>query len=412
MVRPFAPSSICIVCESFYPVVGGMERQTYVLAKGLAKRGFKTVVLTVRNPSSLLPYEQLEHFPVYRVAPGANRWLAMIPVHRALIRLQGKYDLICVCGFRTLGVPAILVGNHLGKRVVLRAENIGELSGAYFDAGLSRFNLKHSSPVVRQLNRVRQSMLRRCDRFIAISSPVEREFYHQGVVREKLSLIPNSVDLQCFRPASSSDARQLRDRLRLPQNSFIVCFSGRIVKSKGVLELLEAWKSVLRWIKTSPRILSLRPLLLIVGEGGGDTGSCEVEARCFCREHVLGDSVFFTGGVENVEDYLRASDIYVLPTREESFGLSVLEAMACGLAVVSTSVGGLADYVRHGENALVIAPGVAEQIADAICQLIHDPSLRNVLGENARHVARRFSQERFVDKHVDLFFKLLAAPFG
>ena len=409
-VRRFAPSRICIVCESFYPIVGGMERQAYVLATGLAKRGFQANVLTIRNPSSLPECEELDNFLIHRVAPGASRWSAMIPIYRMLVTIQKEYDLICVCGFRTLGIPAVLVGNRLKKKVVLRAENMGELSGKYFDGGLSRLKLKHSSYLIRPLNWVRQIILRQCDQFIAISSPIEREFRHKGVSSEKLSLIPNSVDLQCFRPAPISDIKLLRNQLALPQDSLIVCFTGRLVMSKGVLELLKAWKSMLSSQNTSSGIFSKPLLLVLVGEGGADTGNCELEAQEFCRLNQIDESVRFIGRVENVEDYLRASDIFALPTKEESFGLSILEAMACGLAVVTTSAGGLKDYVRHGENSLVIEPGNIDQIADALSQLICDPIMSRSLGARAQNMARSFSHERFVDRHVSLFSRLLSNP--
>jgi hypothetical protein len=80
--------------------------------------------------------------------------------------------------------------------------------------------------------------------------------------------------------------------------------------------------------------------LVLVGEGGGDQQACEEELRRSVAIHNLATSVRFTGAVDNVEDWLRAADIFAFPTHDEAFGLSLVEAMACGLPAVSTRVGG------------------------------------------------------------------------
>jgi GT2 family glycosyltransferase len=96
--------------------------------------------------------------------------------------------------------------------------------------------------------------------------------------------------------------------------------------------------------------------LVLVGEGGGDLDACEDELRRYVAQHTLEGRVRFTGAVDNVPDWLRAADAFVFPTENEAFGLSLVEAMACGLPSVSTVVGGLAEIVQDGVNALVVSP--------------------------------------------------------
>jgi glycosyltransferase involved in cell wall biosynthesis len=188
----------------------------------------------------------------------------------------------------------------------------------------------------------------------------------------------------------------LRRQLSLPAGP-VVIYTGRLVRYKGLPELLEAWRV----------IASERPeaCLVLVGEGGGDQQACERQLRQEVAAHGLTASVRFTGAVDNVEDWLRAADIFVFPTHDEAFGLSLVEAMACGLAVVSTRVGGLADIVRDGENAVAVPPASAARLAEALGVLMYDPAYRQRLGSAAREHARTHHD---VDVVCDTYRKLLS----
>ena len=330
---------VCMVVESYAPVVGGMERQAEMLVDGLVEAGVPCEVLTLLNAPGLRPYEDADGYSIRRVAEGRTRWTAIPPVYRTLRDMKDMFDLAYVCGFRTLGIPAVAAGRRFGKTVVLRADNDGELSGAYFDGGLARFGTDHTSPPFSWANRVRKRWLLTADHFVAIASHLKAEFLEHGVPESRISTIPNSVDLDTFRPATSLERARIREELKLPADRPILCFSGRLVRRKGALLLLEAWRRFLERDEASTAS-STAPLLLMLGGGGVSRDDCEEEARRFCEGAGLSSRVRFEGDVDNVQDYLRASDAFALPTLEESFGLAVLEAMACGLPVLTTRVGG------------------------------------------------------------------------
>jgi glycosyltransferase involved in cell wall biosynthesis len=397
---------VCLLMESFYPIIGGGETHARSLAKGLTERGVPIVVVTLRIQPDLPAKEICDGYELYRVGSGRSRWKGMEPVYKKLQVLRDRYDVIYVSGFRTLGVPAVFVGHRQGKPVVLESLNNGELSGFYFDPGLKALGLSHVSLAFSAVNSLRRTVLRRADHFVAIAASVRREYVENGVPAKKVTLIPYGVDLNRFRPASAEDKKSLRRKLKLPQPARIVCFVGRLVSWKGPLTLLQAWRQVVKARSGGLDGIAGPELLVFLGAGGSDQRNCEAEARRFVMEAGLGESVRFEGDVCNVEDYLRAADIFAFPTRGDSFAIAVLEAMACGLPVVTTQIAGLADYVHHEINALAVEPGDVNQVQTALQRLLSDAELRARLGEAAAPTAQNYSQERSIERRLELFRKL------
>lgn len=403
---------VCLLLESYPPVVGGMEAQGQALAEGLAGRGVPVVVLTRRAPADLPPLEAAGGVEVHRVS-GSDRWRSVPPVVGRLYRLRDRFDLVYVSGFRVFGVPAVGLAHTLGRKAVLKADNAGELSGAFFDPGLAQRGWSRSTPPVAALNRVRKRVLLDADAFVAISESVRREFLDEGVAPERIRLIPNGVDLTRFRPAKPEGRARLRERLELPPLGLVVVFTGRLVSWKGPLVLLEAWRRLLAAeAATEAALRGPQPRLLFLGSGGADVHACEAEARRFASEHGLGSSVRFLGDVRNVPDFLRAADVFALPTLGDAFPLAPIEAMASGLAVATTWVGGLADYVEDGVNALVVEPQDPAGLHEALARLLGDAELRARLGKEAVRTASRFSHVRVVEEHLALFRELVAQRRG
>jgi glycosyltransferase involved in cell wall biosynthesis len=404
---PVKGPRVCLVFESYYPVVGGMERQGKALAEGLAARGIPLMVVTLRNRPALQRREKLDGYDVHRVSPG-GRWSSTGSLLGKLLALRDEYDLIYVSGLRWLGVPAVLAGGLGRKPVVLKATNNGELSGGFFDPGLQRLGLTHRSLPVRPLNYLRKAVLRRASGFLAMAESVRREFLEEGVPPQRVALIPDGVDMTRFRPSDPAEKERLRAGLGLPAEGRIVCFTGRMVAWKGPLTLLAAWEQVIS-AESRRGAIGGRPrdLLIFLGSGGTDLDNCEDEARRFQAERGLSDSVRFMGDVRNVEDYLRASDIFAFPTVDDLFPLVMLEAMACSLAVVTTPIAGLVDYVVHERNALLVPPGQVAPVRDALLRLLKEADLRRRLGSAALETAQGFSAAKVVDRHLELFGSLV-----
>lgn len=137
--------------------------------------------------------------------------------------------------------------------------------------------------------------------------------------------------------------------------------------------------------------------------------NCEEELRRYVREHDLGDVVRFTGDVRNVHEYLQASDIFAFPTEDEAFGISLIEAMSCGLPAVATRVGGIPDVLQDGINGLLIDPADEQALEMALVSLLGDRDLRQRLGSAARRrVVEQYSESRVVERYMQLIEEVLA----
>jgi glycosyltransferase involved in cell wall biosynthesis len=164
--------------------------------------------------------------------------------------------------------------------------------------------------------------------------------------------------------------------------------------------LLDAWEAVCRdrgdaW-------------LVLVGSGTADIYSCEAELWERAEKGAVRGRVIFTGAVDDVHRYLRASDAFVFPTEEEAFGISLLEAMACGLPCVATRVGAIPEFASDG-TALLVPPGDRAALVAAIRRVLDRPGLRARLGRAARERAQSFSVDAVADAYGELFVRLSGA---
>ena len=395
---------ICLLTETFHPVTGGGETQARALAENLIARGDSVELITRRSDAALPAQEQVGSIPVHRVGPAGRghlrKWGLVCTALFALVRLRRRYDLVLVCGYRVLGIPAMLVSLASRKPCVLKADSQGELSGRFFDPGLARFGLRHDRFPVSALVWLRNLLLRRAARFVAISGVIEQECRAGGIPPEQIVRIPNSVDVSLFRPLDAAGRSALRDQLGLPHARRIAVFTGRLVRSKGLPTLLRAWRQV----------SAQRPdaLLLLVGAGGLDMHNCEAELRDYVREHGLESSVRFAGAVNNVHEYLQASDLFVFPSEREAFGISVIEAMACALPVVSTAVDGIRDVIRPGIDATVVPPRDEAALAAALVRaLALDEEIVSMAAAGRARARAEFSSDSVVEAYRALLAGLV-----
>ena len=396
---------VCIVTETYHPVIGGGETQARLLAEGLIAMGAAVHVVTRRSDKSLPSREQQGKVVVHRLPPVGRgqfkKWGLLLSVGPLLLRLRSEYDLIFVSGFRIAGLAAVIAGRLLGKAVVLKADSQGEMSGEFFSAGLAKFGMRAHSWPFRLLLRGRNAVLRRADAFVAITPDVAAELADAGVAPTRVRMIPNGVDTARFRPPGPTDKQRVRRRLAIEADAPVAVYTGRLVSYKGLPVLLNAWRDLVRE----------RPgaHLLLVGEGGLDIHNCERQLRSRVLSEGLGHSVTFAGGVADVTPYLQAADVFAFPTENDAFPSSLVEAMACGLAVVTTPVGAIPEVVQDGKNGLLVPPGNATALRAALSRLFGDPGLATGIGEAARQTALAgYSAESVTRRYVELFSDIIA----
>jgi glycosyltransferase involved in cell wall biosynthesis len=230
--------------------------------------------------------------------------------------------------------------------------------------------------------------LRRADHLIAVSGDIAAKLRaNLGDDCPEISVRNMGVDLTRFMPGPERDSRPEGEPARL-------LFVGRLVERKGVNVLLRAVARL-----TVPWHLD------VVGTGP-ERGALEALAR----ELGLADRIAFHGAAphERLPRHYQEADLFVGPTRQEALGQVFLEAAACGCPVVATQVGGIPEILSDGESALLVAPGDAEALAEAIAQGLRDPVLRCGLIEGGLAVARENSQARSIEHTLDVYRALIA----
>lgn len=200
--------------------------------------------------------------------------------------------------------------------------------------------------------------------------------------RRKIRVIHNGVDLNRFRPAQGEG----EDGLWTGGEDLRIGTMGRVEQEKGTLFLLEA----VRRLRSSGAQIRLQVA------GRSPDPAYFRRCRDFCREAGIEDRVEFLGHVSQPESFLRRIDVFALPsTASEAFPRAVLEAMACGLPVVATAVGGVAEAVEEGRTGFLVPPARPQAMAERLGRLIEDAGLRLRMGRRARRRAEElFGLER------------------
>jgi glycosyltransferase involved in cell wall biosynthesis len=391
---------ICIFTETYYPVVGGGETQARLLADGLIANGHSVLILTRRSDAALRQHENYGDVSVYRLAPLGSgqlkKWGLLLSSLPALIQLRDQYDLIFVSGYRIIGLNAVLVGKLLRKPVVLKADSQGEMSGEFFEGGLKKLGVSHTASFFRLFLALRNAILKKANAFSAISPDIASEWTANRVPLHKIHLIPNGVDTTRFAPVNAEQKSFLRAKLNLPQAAIIAIYTGRLVSYKGLPLLLKVWDEI--------RSRHENAILLLAGSGGLDIHNCEAELREYVRSSSLEKAVIFLGALQNVPEYLQASDLFAFPTENDAFPSSILEAMACALPVVTTPVGAIKTIVTHGETGLLVEPGDFEQLFDAMDSMVSDKALASRLGQAAwQAVQHQYAVENIIRQYLSLF---------
>ncbi len=221
------------------------------------------------------------------------------------------------------------------------------------------------------------------------------------VAREAVEVIPNGVDLTRFRPCPAGTAQReaLREGLGLPAEAPVVIHVAGLRPIKDQATLFRAWRLV---VESWPRTTLPVPLLLMAGEG-----SCREELEGLARELRITDSVRFLGQRRDLDSLLPACDLFVLSSLSEGMSFAILEAMAAGLPVVATRVGGNGELVEDGRSGLLVPARDPEALAGAVGLLLQNREKRQRLARSARQtVEERFDQARSAQRYVDLYQRL------
>jgi len=276
------------------------------------------------------------------------------------------------------GIPAAFIARVSVKVVTLHAKGEGEKEGKLLPSKmnvylwLAYFLIKMSKTYC-----------------VAVSNDVySRHVNFRGLSTKMMKVIHNGIsiqDVQNHRPSIS------RIDMNISDSSYIVGMVGRLDENKGHIYFLKAAK----------KILCKRKDIHFIIIGNGPT---EIRLKEFCSINQLNSHVHFLGFKENVLDYLSLMDVMVIASMHEGIPYVLLEAMAKGVAIIATDVGGLPEVIKNGFNGLLVLPKDPIAIGKSISALIEDEELRKSLIKNSADILNsHFSQQAMVQSTLQFY---------
>jgi D-inositol-3-phosphate glycosyltransferase len=376
---------------------GGMNVYVREVASALAQAGIECTTYTRADRPDLPPEVQVE------------------PGHRVVHVPAGPFDL------PKEALPDQLDTFTTGVLEHLRAgPGVDVVHGNYWLSGVAGHRLKHELgvPLVstfHTLARVKaeggdmepewrdraEADVIGCSDAICVSCPEEERQFRRlyGDPAGRIEIVPPAVEHAFFAPGDRGGARRA---VGLGDDELVVLFVGRI-------QPLKAPDLAIRAVAAMPQ----RPLLVIVGGASGVDGAGEVAlAQKLAAELGIADRVRFVPPQPHhiLSSWYRASDLVIVPSRSESFGLVALEAAACGIPVVASAVGGLLNIVHDGVTGLLVDGRDPARYARAMTQLLDDPAGAAAMGAAASVRARRFTWSFTAARLRRLYTDLASQP--
>jgi glycosyltransferase involved in cell wall biosynthesis len=355
---------VVVLTPFFRPVVGGSESNAERVARYLQAHGFDVRVVTKRITRNLPDTDSIDGLRVERIGPygersASGKWKLIPAATSWLARERETYDVVCCIDYRGIGLSAIAARSSTHRPVLLQAQTTGVLGGG--------------GPLERAGKWLPRHYYRRGDAFACISRVIEREVLAAGIPRERVHHLPNAIDMTRFHPADAAEKRAFREQHGLSPDAVVCLFVGRLSREKGLMDLMRAWPTI------------ERAVLLVAGpDMHGHPWDVGPEARAFVSQHPPRSPVQFLGSIADVAPLVRAADIVIQPSHFEALGLSAIEALASGVPVVASAVGGMLDFMAHGQNGLLCPAKNPDALATAVRTLVDGSDLRRRLAEQAR----------------------------
>lgn len=297
-----------------------------------------------------------------------NRTLPISIIHA---QDSGFAGLTAIISGRLLRIP-VIVTSHGIRHKTLESVIEGRFKGAFlkFNRRLDIFTIKNS------------------DRILVTNSAIKK-YYEQLIACLKIDVIPMPIKLRDF-AFSERDRHQVRKELGISEDAKLVGYVGRFSPEKNILSLLSAFANVVEG--------NFLTSLVLVG-----SGEIEHQLRDYVTKRGIGDKVFFYGVTQDIGRVLSGFDIFVLPSYTEGLSNALLEAMACGRAIICSNIDTNREVVSDKQEALLVDPHRPSEIADAIKLICMDDSLRLRLGHNAKARSIEYDEDIIFPKILEYY---------
>jgi glycosyltransferase involved in cell wall biosynthesis len=368
---------ICFISPYSPKEISGVGIFISELSKGLASHSIDSMVITRKvQVIKELPLDIIEiDFPRLRYLGGSVFTLKTI---KAMIRSRRDIDIILLQRpFIVSQAFFALISKFIGL------PTISVIHGRY-PPYKNRLRLKLTRFIERITFYLSDSVI------FVDKKGMQLRNYKKGI------LIENGVDVNHYR-FSLEARRRTRNKLKIKDGDFIMIFVGRISQDKGINELLNAVYSINKTGEREIKVLLVGPVAKNEERG----------FKNYIRKHNLEDNIIFLGVEDDVQPFYCAADVFVLPSYEEGLPLTLLEALACGLPVIVSRIGGIPFVVEDHKDGLLINPGDHKDLIDKLNWCIQNPTEMKDLGVNGnKKVREMYSLARMTGDYVRELVKL------
>lgn len=368
---------------------GGAEKVGLQILRSIDRKRFNVIPITLIRPweahnafidSARAAGYQCHAIPV--ALKPRNQGHDIFRVVRCLTRCRALLKCLRINLVHTNGYFADLIGIPAARSLKLRsiATCHGFIEG---DRKLRLYNLAD------------KKILRFADRTAAVSANIRDALIASGVSSKRIEVIANAVEMQPEDEKISEGRAILRKRFHIRDQDIVLGYAGRMSEEKGLLYLIEAAGVLLKG--------GIPVKLLMVGDGP-QRGVLEKAAV----KIGIQSEVIFTGFQLQAETFLKAMDIFVLPSLTEGTPMAMLEAMSGGVPVIASAVGGVPDIICSDQNGILVEPARPQQIVQAV-KVLHRNRIRSqaIINEARRTIEERFSIIAWIKRYEALYSSLL-----
>lgn len=404
---------ICIVASFTPPNFGGAGLRAYRYAKRLESKNRLAFILTRKSaPDSKekfrldagnnLPSEKILRVPAKFhgteirshniIKYGLPFIIQQIHLFTSILwnilRKRKSFDILhCFELTSWLSLYAVAIAKVLGKKTITEMTLLGSDDPMTF---------KTDAITIRAIFRLWLSS--RVDAFVSISPALSAAYRLSTFPDSKLWEIPNSVDSNRFYPSSGEERLEFREKFHIQGDRIVILSVGSIIKRKGIDLLIDSFAIIKEKYPDA--------LLILVGPNASRESRLFAETiRERARILNIADNVILTGLVDNVDEYMKAGDLYLFLSRREGFGSTMIEAMSTGLPVVALDIPGITEYIiQHGIDGIIVKEDNPSKIASTAIRLLGDRPLYETISKNAvKTVSKRFSTRSIDQKYQRIY---------
>jgi len=399
---------ILTVIDQYYPFMGGAENVARFLVEHTNNDEYENNVLTLAthriitliNNSDLIQRQKVDsvcypynifRFRLFTIKGQQKngrifRYFTLLKYIVHIFKLRNRFDIIHAHTYYWPATASVIAGRLLGKPVLITGHSRISRLVSEIDNGIYPGILIKS--------------LKKANKYVAISHEIKSEAEHIcNLDSNRIELLYNGIDAEQFRPCASNEMKRLiRVELDLPTDKTIVIYHGRMEKNKNILTLLNAMS----------RCKEQNIVLLLIGEG-----TYKKDIIDYIKKLDLSDYVSVFDFKKNIEEYLRASDIYCLPSYLEGFSLALLEGMSSGLICIASDIEGNRDAINHEVNGYLFDPYSDAQLEHLLKKTVLkiNNNNRGKFGIAARDtVVERFSLAAMLESYKNLYHELARRP--